>query len=94
MLPITHAAPRNPDEAVELPLSVKQRLGLDDARSWVIVSEINRFVWPGPDLRTIKSGEIGRFVYGPLPPGLHRAVRERFLACAKARRLRAVTRTE
>jgi len=94
VLPVTHAAPQNSDEAVEIPLSVKKRLGLDDARSWVIVSEMNRIVWPGPDLRPIKSGDANRFAYGLLPPGLYRAIRERFLACAKAQRLQAVHRTE
>lgn len=94
VLPVTHSAPLNPDEAVELPLPVKQRLRLDDARSWVIVSEMNRFVWPGPDLRPIRFNEPGNFDYGPLPPGLFRTIRKRFLACARAQRLRGVTRTE
>jgi hypothetical protein len=91
VLPVTHAAPRNPEEAVELPLPVKQRLGLDEARSWVIVNEMNRFLWPGPDLRP---AQPGRGSYGLLPPGLYRTIRERFLTCAKAQRLRTVPRTE
>lgn len=53
VVPVTHAAPEKPDEAVEIPLPTKHRLGLDAARSWVIVSEVNRFVWPGPDLRPV-----------------------------------------
>jgi hypothetical protein len=89
--PITHTRPHDIDEAVEIPLAVKRRMGLDDARSWVVVNEFNRFLWPGPDLRPANRG---RFDYGPLPPGLYRAIRERFLACAKAQRLRAVPRTE
>ena len=36
---------------IELPQQTKTRLGLDDERSWVIVSEANDFAWPGPDLR-------------------------------------------
>jgi mRNA-degrading endonuclease toxin of MazEF toxin-antitoxin module len=40
--PITHAPPKTSDEAVEIPLQTKQRLGLDDARSWVVVNEVNR----------------------------------------------------
>jgi hypothetical protein len=35
------------DEAVEIPAVVKRHLGLDEARSWIVVSEINRFIWPG-----------------------------------------------
>ena len=36
VLPVTHDAPHDPDTAVELPPRVKRRLGLDDARSWVV----------------------------------------------------------
>jgi len=94
VLPVTHSPPRDDAEAVELPRATKQRLGLDDARSWVVVSELNRFVWPGPDLRPVPPAEAGRFDYGPLPPGLYRTIRERFLACARTQRLKGVRRTE
>ena len=43
VLPITHTAPLPPDEGSELPQSTKTRLGLDDERSWVIVSEGHDF---------------------------------------------------
>jgi hypothetical protein len=49
--PVTHAEPARPEEAVEIPLVTKRRLGLDAGRSWVVVSEGNRVTWPGPDLR-------------------------------------------
>jgi hypothetical protein len=93
VLPVTHAPPRHPDDAVELPLPVKRRLGLDDARSWVVVTELNRFVWPGPDLCPVPPADEGRFDYGLLPPGLFRTIRERFLDCARAQRVRTVPRT-
>jgi hypothetical protein len=60
----------------------------------VVVSELNRFLWPGPDLRPIPSAEAGRFEYGVLPPGLFRTIRDRFLACAGTQRVRLVRRTE
>jgi hypothetical protein len=94
VLPITHSPPRPADDAVELPFTTKQRLGLDDTRSWVIVTEMNRFIWPGPDLRPIQPAETGRFDYGLLPPGLYRTIRDRFLSCAKAQRLKVVPRNE
>jgi hypothetical protein len=56
VLPISHIAPKNDAEAVEIPQVVKKHLGLNDARSWVIVSEGNDFVWPGYDLRRRKDG--------------------------------------
>jgi hypothetical protein len=94
VLPVTHTQPRHAGEAVELSRLTKQRLGLDDARSWVILNEVNRFLWPGPDLRPIPATATGRFDYGLLPPGLYRTIRERFLICARAQRLKVVPRTE
>jgi hypothetical protein len=93
VLPVTHSAPGADSEAVEIPQAVKRRLGLDEARSWV-VSEVNRFRWPGPDLRPVSRNEPGRFAYGLLPPSLFRRLRERFLATAAAQRLAVVPRTE
>lgn len=78
VLPITHSAPRHAKSAVELPAAVKQHLGLDDARSWIIVSEGNEFLWPGYDLRIIP--QTDRYDYGFLPPRLFDQVRAAVLA--------------
>jgi hypothetical protein len=75
--PITHSAPADATTAVEIPIAVKRHLGLDEARSWVVVTETNNFVWPGPDLRPIASE---RFDYGFIPPGLFRQVRQALAA--------------
>ena len=40
-------------EAVAIPATVRQRLGLDEERSWIVVTEANVFAWPGPDLRFV-----------------------------------------
>ena len=64
--PITHRPPDDAAAAVEIPSAVKERLGLDLDRSWVVVNEGNKFVWPGFDLRKVP--ETGRFEYGFLPP--------------------------
>jgi hypothetical protein len=93
VLPITHAAPRDPDHAVEIPLATKRRLGLDGERSWIVVTEANRFIWPGPDLRPMRSDDGTTIVYGELPGDLFRVVREKWLALATARRS-IVTRSE
>jgi hypothetical protein len=93
VLPITHAPPGDPEEAVEIPLATKQRLGLDPEKSWVICGEINRFVWPGPDLRSIP-GRPGDIVYGDLPYRLFEQIKERMLRLYAARRLRAVARSQ
>jgi len=94
VLPLTDTPPLVADDAVELPHAVKIRLGLDDAPSWVVVSELNRFLWPGPDLRPVPPAAAGRFAYGVLPPGLFRTIRDRFLARARAQRVQLVRRAE
>jgi hypothetical protein len=51
VLPITHTPPSDPASAVEIPLPVERHLGLDDARSWIIVSEGNEFICLRASLR-------------------------------------------
>ena len=83
--PITHAPRDQPDMAVEIPADTKRRLGLDGARSWIIAGDLNRFVWPGVDLRP--AGRMsGDYAYGMLPMSLYRQVRDRVLALARVGR--------
>src|SRR4051794_4524334 len=49
--PITHSEPARSGDALEIPSIVKRQLGLDGARSWIVLTELNRFIWPGPDVR-------------------------------------------
>ena len=93
VLPITHSPPHDATTAIEIPAATKRRLNLDDDRSWVILEEANRFIWPGPDLRPMKSGNMTTVVYGELPADLFRKIRERWLALSASRRS-VVTRTE
>lgn len=67
---ITHTEPENPDMAVEIPLKVKEHLNLDSERSWIVCTEVNRFIWPGPDLRRIPERKESPYSYGVLPPKL------------------------
>lgn len=90
-LPITHSAPGSPGDAIEIPQPVKSRLGLDDDRSWIVLTESNRFVWPGPDIR---STDTDSGYYGAIPPALFEAVKRRFVELAKARGHTSVARTE
>ena len=94
VLPITHAAPQSPDEGIELPAVVKARLGLDQERSWIIVSEGNDFIWPGPDLRQLAGAGLQSVAYGFLPPRLFDAIRSRFLARARNGQANLAKRTE
>ena len=95
VLPITHAPPpANSSLAVEILAATTRRLGLDDERSWVLLTEANRFIWPGPDLRPANAGDMASIAYGPLPFALFEQIRQRFIAMIRARRARLVPRTE
>jgi hypothetical protein len=91
--PVTHSAPERPEEAVEIPALTKQRLGMDSARSWVVITEVNDFVWPGPDLRPIPQ-DLTRFDYGFLPPKLFREIRDRMKAFGATGQFQSIPRTE
>ena len=78
ILPITHAAPVGDTVGVEIPLRVRQALGLDDAPSWVVVSEHNVDEWPNAGLVPIP-GRPGIFSYGFIPPRLFAEIKAKFL---------------
>ena len=94
VLPVTHSPPDQARFAVEIPTSVKRRLGLDGERSWVVLSEWNEFTWPGPDLRPLAHGVAASVAYGVLPPALFDTIRDRFMEIARARGAGRVQRTE
>lgn len=89
--PITHSKPDDP-LAVELSPSVKRRLGLDDAPSWIVTSELNRFVWPGYDLRPIAREKPEVFTWGFLPVGLFEALKRGIATHRRRQRLRLTPR--
>jgi hypothetical protein len=92
--PVTHRPPLDPGAAVELPAATKRRLGLDAERSWVVVSEVNRFRWPGPDLRPIVGTDPPRFGYGLLPARLFLRIRQRLIDMASSRGAPVVRRSD
>ena len=94
VLPVTYSPPTQTALAVEIPALVKERLRLDADRSWVVLSEWNEFIWPGPDVRRSPGGDASSVAYGMLPPGLFTTICDRFLALATAHRARRVPRTE
>jgi hypothetical protein len=93
VLPVTHNPPKQASLAVEIPAKVKQRLQLDDARSWVVLSEWNEFIWPGPDLRRLPGADDALVTYGMLPPRLFASIRDRFLALVSSHAATQVRRT-
>lgn len=73
--PITHSPPEDPAGSLEIPPPVCQALGLDSGRHWLRLDELNRFVWPGYDLRPIP-GRPEDCEYGMLPPALYERLRQ------------------
>jgi hypothetical protein len=94
VLPITHSQPTDLQLAIEIPHATKRRLGLDDARSSVMLTEANRFVWPGPDLLQSTPGDSSTVAHGLLPNALFAKIRLTFIGALKARIARTVPRTQ
>ena len=91
VVPITHAPPSEGTAAVELTSATCAGLGLDDERSWVVVDEVNRFRWPGPDLRPVRSG---KWAFGTLPRGDLLRVAAGVRDAVTARRISQTERSE
>lgn len=94
VVPVTHTPPSDPKEAIEIPAAIKRHLGFDDQRSWIVVSETNDFIWPGPDLRPIPGRKPATYVYGVLPPKFFNQLREKILQALLHHEVDAVPRTE
>ena len=86
VLPVTYRPPEDAAAAVEIPRAVKQQLGLDEDRSWVVVSEGDQFVWPGYDLRKVRNTD--RYDYGYSPPRFFNQVLNAFRAWHRANKAR------
>lgn len=82
LLPITHSRPIGDAVGVEIPAKVCQSIGLDEAPSWVVVSEHNVDEWPNAGLSRI-SGQTDGYAYGFIPPRLFAQIKVEFLRLAK-----------
>lgn len=92
VLPVTHRKPENPLDGLQIPPTVKARLGLDPDPSWVILTEANSFNWPGPDVRPVNPRDPSGPVYGVLPELMIREIRNRVVARARANTIRVIER--
>ena len=92
VVPITHRKPSPAQPAIEIPATVSKVLGLDGDRHWIRLDELNRFSWPGYDLRPIPGSKPPRYVYGMLPKPLFEQVRQAILALEAERRPTAIDR--
>ena len=76
---------------MEIPSRVKDYLGLDGERSWVIISEGNEFAWPGYDLRP--ASVTGKQSFGFLPPRLFAKIVRALIARHAAAKLKLSKRS-
>jgi len=91
ILPITRTAPAEDTVGIEIPPRVRQAIGLDDAPSWVIVSEHNVDEWPNAGLAPIP-GRPGVFSYGFIPPGIFAEIKAKFVELSEQGRAAGVRR--
>ncbi len=94
VLPITHSQPKGAVTAIEIPEPIARAAGLDQARSWIVISEFNEFNWPGFDLDAIPGRKPRSFAYGFLPPRFFAMIRDRWLKLDAERKTIAVTRND
>ncbi len=90
--PITRAEPEIEASGVRLPVEAQERVGLDTEPAWAIISEVNRFIWPGPDIRPISPDKPDTFAYGFLPEELLTSIRDQMVAWHRAHRVSIVRR--
>jgi hypothetical protein len=94
VLAVTHTPPTDPADAVPFPPAAKRRIGLDDAPSWIVTTEANAFIWPGPDVRPVPGRKPPTMIYGKIPDTLLRRVARSYLLNRQKQRSRLVSRTE
>lgn len=93
VFPITSSPPPDAAAGVEIPAATRDRLGLQVGSCWVIVTEVNIFVWPGPDLRRPEKANDS-FVYGSLPHALMLRIKQSFAAWRARGAVRTIRRSE
>ena len=89
--PITHEPPSDPAASIELSPQVIHSLGLDGERHWLRIDELNRFSWPGFDIRPLPH-RPDTCEYGMLPEPLYQQLKASIIARQKSRRVRAIER--
>ncbi|TIR23171.1 MAG: hypothetical protein E5X34_13880 [Mesorhizobium sp.] len=89
--PITHSPPPDNSASIEIPPTVCRALDLDGGRHWLRLDELNRFLWPGYDVRPRSDGS---YAYGMLPPALFEQLRRGILQLQQTRKTRVVSRDD
>lgn len=85
VLPITHRQ-SEAARSVAVPPKVKRYLGLDADASWIVLDEVNEFIWPGVDLRPVSRAKPGVWTFGVLPSEMFDEIRTKLRAVLQQRR--------
>jgi len=85
VLPITHRQ-SEAARSVAVPPKVKRYLGLDADASWIVLDEVNEFIWPGVDLRPVSRAKPGVWTFGVLPAEMFDEIRTKLRAVLQQRR--------
>jgi len=91
--PITHSPPADIVSSLEIPVTVCRSLGFDSGRHWLRFDELNRFVWPGYDLRS-RTDQPGRYDYGMLPRDVFEKLRAGIVETQRKRQGQIIPRSE
>jgi hypothetical protein len=90
LAPITHSPPKDKEDSIILPPNVCKALGLDDKENWLRIDELNRFAWPGFDLRAIPNQET--YEYGMLPQEIFEKLKAKIVERNKAKKVQVFKR--
>ena len=91
--PITHTQPIDAADSLEITAAIARKLGLDGGFHWLRLDELNRFAWPGYDLRPVP-GKPGSYDYGMLPSHLFEQLRQAILQRQRVKAARMQKRNE
>lgn len=75
-------------------MATARRIGLDGAPQWIGLTDLNRFTWPGPDLRPLPGRSRDSVVIGELPVKLVQILIDRLQAALGAGQAKVTERGE
>ena len=90
--PITHTAPFQPEDSVQIPQETKRRIGLDHETSWLMLSDVNKFNWPGYDLGRVPRRNQPTCVYGSVSASFMNTAQHQMRDMFKEKRVTIVPR--
>jgi hypothetical protein len=76
-----------------MPAAIAKSLGLDAKRHWLRLTQLNRFIWPGYDLRP-RPDDPNRVDYGFIPEAFFNQVKAAIIAENSKRKLSITPRDE